>query len=50
MAQSIVSISLPPLPWHSAVMAAICIGVVWALDRLLTLQGWKRTHPGACVF
>jgi len=50
MAQSIVNISLPQLPWHSAVMAGICIGVVWAVDRLLTLQGWKRTHPGACVF
>jgi len=50
MAQSIVSISLPPLPWHQVVMAAVCIGVVWAIDRLLTLQGWKRTHTGSCVF
>lgn len=50
MAQSIVSISLPQLPWHQAVVAAVCIGVVWALDRLLTQHGWKRTHPGSCVF
>jgi hypothetical protein len=50
MAQSIVSISLPPLPWHQLVMAAICIGVVWAVDRLATLRGWKCTHPGSRHF
>lgn len=44
MTQTMISISLPPLPWHQVMMAVICIGVVWAMDRLLTLQGWKRTH------
>lgn len=42
MTQAMVSISLPPLPWHQVVMAAICIGVVWTID-----QGWTRTHPGS---
>jgi hypothetical protein len=39
MTQAMVSITLPPLPWHQFVMAAICIGVVWSID-----QGWMRTH------
>jgi len=50
MMQAIVSIKLPALPWHQVVMAAICIGVVWALDRLLTRQGWMRTHRTSCQF
>ena len=45
MMQAMVSITLPPLPWHQAVIAAICIGVVWAID-----QGWTRTHPGSRQF
>jgi hypothetical protein len=45
MAQAMVSISLPPLPWHQVVMAAICIGVAWAID-----QGWKRTHHDSRPF
>jgi len=39
-AQTIVSIPLPSLPWHQLVVAAICIGLVWAVDA-----GWMRLHP-----
>ncbi|HEV2608136.1 MAG TPA: hypothetical protein VGT79_09150 [Xanthomonadaceae bacterium] len=45
MTQAMISITLPPLPWHQVVMAAICIGVVWAID-----QGWTRAHPGSRQF
>ncbi len=45
MAQSMISISLPPLPWHQVAMAAICIGVAWGID-----QGWTRAHRGSRQF
>lgn len=41
-AHTMVSVTLPPLPWHELAMAAICIGVVWAIDI-----GWMRTHPSS---
>ena len=45
MAHAMVSITLPPLPWHQGVMAAICIGVVWAID-----QGLMRTRRNSRQF
>ncbi len=42
IAHSMVSISLPPLPWNQLVMAALCIGIVWAID-----SGWMRMRPGS---
>ena len=33
MMHTVVSVQLPPLPWHQAVMAAACIGVAWASER-----------------
>lgn len=41
---------LPQLPWRQAVMSAICIGIVWGIDRGLTLRGWMRVHPGSRQF
>lgn len=41
-AHTMVSVRLPPLPWHEFALAAICIGVVWTIDI-----GWGRTHPGS---
>ncbi|HTD29510.1 MAG TPA: hypothetical protein VK660_09000 [Xanthomonadaceae bacterium] len=37
--QTMASMTLPPLPWHMVVMAAICIGIVWASD-----SAWMRAH------
>ncbi len=42
IARTMVSVSLPPLPWHQLVMAALCIGIVWAID-----SGWMRMHRGS---
>jgi hypothetical protein len=42
IAHTMVSINLPPLPWNQLVMAALCIGIVWAIDT-----GWMRMHPGS---
>ncbi|MEO7478579.1 MAG: hypothetical protein ABIT64_05020 [Lysobacteraceae bacterium] len=39
MMHTVVSVQLPPLPWHQVTMAAICIGVVWAIER-----GLVRVH------
>jgi hypothetical protein len=39
--QAMASMPLPALPWHLLLMAAICIGLVWASD-----SAWMRTtHP-----
>jgi hypothetical protein len=45
IAHAMVSISLPPLPWNQLVMAALCIGIVWAIDT-----GWTRMHRGSRRF
>ncbi len=41
-ARTVVDVSLPPLPWRQAAMAAICIAAVWAMER-----GWMRAHTGS---
>jgi hypothetical protein len=46
VAHTMVGISMPSLPWHQLVMAMLCIGIVWALDRIVTLRGRTRMHPG----
>jgi hypothetical protein len=41
-AHTLISIRWPSLPWHQIVLAALGIGVVWAID-----SGWMRLHPTA---
>ncbi len=38
-ARTVVDVSLPPLPWRQAAMAAICIAAVWAMEH-----GWMRVQ------
>ena len=42
IAHTMVSISMPPVPWHQLVMATLCIGIVWAVD-----SGWMRLREGS---
>ena len=42
IAHTMVSISMPPVPWHQLVMATLCIGIVWAVD-----SGWMRLRQGS---
>ena len=43
MIHTVVNVQLPPLPWHQVVMASVCIGVVWAIERGLM----RVRHHGA---
>lgn len=42
VARAMVIFPMPLLPWRQAMMAAICIGVAWAIER-----GWMRLHQDA---
>ena len=44
MVHTVVSVQLPPLPWHQVVMAASCIGVVWAIERGLVRVRQHGSH------